>query len=314
MSFSSSSAILHRVCSVPLRRASLRASHQLLLPSSDVRLRARSPWACLTQHLPLSSFLNSSGICFSHSFRPYFMPLPLIGFSPSEFFPHATARRPLPARCPLGLSRQRQVWSSILKEANTQHLSMPLSRSKREWHECHPCLCRTNRPAAASQGAVVRCLFGFRRTHPRLSRWDTGFSFGPVRERSMTFAHHVLRGASLCLPERSTRRLFSPTGPRRGQRIGAVYVVTSRSRVEWRVNRLLLWRRGLAAFRALLHRCVRTMSRFPAASPILSWRFPFSRADPPSNRPVVRPSRTPCRSMVRWGRRKPFLAFRFERR
>lgn len=108
-----------------------------------------------------------------------------------------------------------------------------------------------------------------------------------VRPYSRAFgdvcASRVTRGLHCVGPRRSTRRLLSPTRPRRGQRIGAVYVVTSRSQVERRVNRLLLWRRGLAAFRALLHRCVRTMSRFPAASPILSWRFP-------SPGPILRPT------------------------
>lgn len=85
--FSAPSAILHRACSVRSRRNFPRASHGLLLPSDDIGSWTRSTWACLTQHLPLTSFLNSSGAYFPRSLWPCFMPLPPIGFSPSECFP-----------------------------------------------------------------------------------------------------------------------------------------------------------------------------------------------------------------------------------
>lgn len=145
-------------------------------PSSDIRMRARSPWACLTQHLPLSSFLDSSGIYFSQSFRPCFMPLPLIGFSPSEFFPHMTARRPFLARCPLGLTRQRQVWPSILNEAKTQHLSMPLIRSRPEPHSEERCTVTLNESSRrCATGAVVRYRVRPEGLLPRETRWEYRF-------------------------------------------------------------------------------------------------------------------------------------------
>jgi hypothetical protein len=48
------------------------ASHGLSLPSDDIGPRARSPWAYLTQHLPLSSFLSSSGVYIPRSFATLF--------------------------------------------------------------------------------------------------------------------------------------------------------------------------------------------------------------------------------------------------
>ena len=59
---------------------------------------------------PSRAFSAPQGLSSLRTLRPYFMPQPLLGFSPSEFFPHVTARQPFPVRFPLVLARQRWVW------------------------------------------------------------------------------------------------------------------------------------------------------------------------------------------------------------
>lgn len=64
---------------------------------------------------PSRAFSAPQGFASHDLLRPCFMPLPPVGFSPPESFPHETAQRPFLARFPHGLTRQRRVWCPVLQ-------------------------------------------------------------------------------------------------------------------------------------------------------------------------------------------------------
>jgi len=211
------------------------ASPGLLRPFDDIGLRARSPWVCLTQHLPLSHFLSASGAYFSQSLRPCFMPLPPIGFSPSEFFPHTTAQRPFLARCPLGLTRQRRVWCFVLLRgedpASFDTFDSPVARTAPK--RARSILNESSRRRAAGYGGSSS-QSSEELSSRGLPRWEVDFLHVPLVRRSRDgptsrvsrWRHRSVSGCGR--PEgRAARGQFGS-----GHRVCGVYEGHVASRVE----------------------------------------------------------------------------------
>jgi len=170
---------------------------------------------------PPRSFADPRGLDPHHPLRPCFMPLPLLGFLPSELLPASKlcqARRlVIPSRCSSGSLLESRFhpqgfsvsWQSVIRIGSVASLSRPLL----SWVFIASTALRRVGLASSLDGASAHDL-SFGLVLARSRSWSSAFSFPTAWRLPLSRAPAVLAFLAFRAPEQ-VRRSSVGHGPQR---------------------------------------------------------------------------------------------------